>query len=357
MTTQTQNYREVKAVSNSVLTEFEKSLRNFKNYWLYDQSFYQISDDSLMLGSIIDTLLTRKDDFFDMFYVSILEGDDPTPQMQKFCKNLFNIWPTGPVTAEQSEELFKQAYETTSFGRDSLEKVKERFVTDRHYFNNLIKGRGKTVISQEMYEKGVKIVESLSTNPFVKDILQTESVDINGIEMITVINQLEIYSTYTSEEGGCDIPVKGALDKVIIDHNKKIVYPYDIKTSSSLNNFQASYIKYRYFRQASFYTWLLEKWLIDSGWIGYTIEPFEFIVASTTGEGAYRYVISKEDLFGAEHGGTLMGGYEVKGWRSLLDEICWHIKNNKWEYPKEVYDSNGVIELHMFPFIIDGSGW
>lgn len=350
MSTQTNNYRDVKAVSNSVLTEFEKNLKNFKNYWLFNQPFFQVSDDSLMLGSIIDTLLTRKDNFFDIFYVSVL-AEDPAPQMQKFCKNLFNIWPVERTTLlpNEIEEFFKKAYDETGFGRDSFEKVKERFVDCRDYFNNLIKGRGKTVINNDMYQKALKIVNSLEENQFVRDILAIKSEDINGIDITTVINQLEIYSKYTSEEGGCDIPVKGALDKVIIDHNKKKVYLYDIKTSSSLNNFKLSYIKYRYFRQASFYTWLLEKWLVDSGWVDYTIEPFEFIVLSTTGEGAYRYRVSQEDLIGAEKGGIMSEVGQMKGWRELLDEICWHIKNNKWDYPKHVYEADGVIELHMFP--------
>lgn len=348
MSTQTTSYRDVKAVSNSILTEFEKDLRSFRAYWLYDMPFFNIDDPSLQLGSIIDTMLTRNEEFFNMFYVSV--GKSPQPQIMKFCQNLFKIWPV-KVEKDQVDSLFKQAYDETGFGRDSFDKVKEKFASEggKEFFNELIKGKGKTVISNEVYQKALKIVESAKQNDFIKDILNMKSVEVvPGIETVTVVNQLEIYSEYTSSEGGCNIPIKGALDKIIIDHNLKLVYPYDIKSSSNLNTFETSYSKYRYFRQAGFYTWLLQKWLKERDLEGYTIMPFQFVVISTIGEGAYIYKISREDLVKSVEGGMTVFGVEYKGWKSLLDDICWHVKNNKWDYPRRVYEGNGVVSLNIF---------
>lgn len=350
MTTQTQKYKDVKAVSNSILTLFEQDLRAFKNYWIYNKDPFNSDEENISfeLGSVVDTLLTRKDNFYDIYYVS--QASDPTPQMKKFCRNLFKIWPTGTSTSQEREVLFQKAYEETKFGRDSLESVKKKFSECTEFFNTLVRARGKSVISQELYDRASKIVDQLLTNPFTKEIFEVKTVELGntGLDLITVINQLEIYSEYTSEEGGCNIPIKGALDKVIIDHNKKIVYPYDIKTSSNLHEFKESYIKYRYFRQASYYTWLLKKWLREGGWVGYTIAPFKFIVASTVGEGAYIYECSANDLQASIFGKSTKKLEFQYGWKDLLDDICWHIQNNKWDYPRMVYENNGIIRLDEF---------
>lgn len=348
MTTQTQKYKDVKAVSNSILTIFEQDLRAFKNYWLYNRNPFDSDEEnaSFELGSVVDTLLTRKDNFYDIYYVS--SASDPTPQMKKFCKNLFKIWPTGSTTSQEREVLFQKAYDETKFGRDSLESVKKKFSECTEFFNTLVRAKGKSVISQDVYNRANGIVDHLLSNPFTKEIFETKEVDLAGLPIVSVINQLEIYSEYTSIEGGCNIPIKGALDKVIIDHNKKIVYPYDIKTSSNLHEFKESYIKYRYFRQASYYTWLLNKWLIEGGWVGYTIAPFKFIVASTTGEGAYIYEVSESDLNRSVEGGWAIDGKFYEGWKSLLNDICWHVQNDKWNCPRKVYENNGIIVLDCF---------
>jgi len=47
-------------------------------------------------------------------------------------------------------------------------------------------------------------------------------------------------------------------------------------------------------------------------------------------------------------GGTTKRFETYRGWRTLLDEICWHVKNNRWDYPKHVYDSNGIVQLDEF---------
>ncbi len=46
-----------------------------------------------------------------------------------------------------------------------------------------------------------------------------------------------------------------------------------------------------------------------------------------------------------EFGGTLPSGRVVKGFETLTTDYLWHVENNLWQYPKEVYTNNGIINL------------
>ena len=110
--TQTLNYREVKAVSNSILSEFEKDFRAFRNWWLYSKPFDVKDSISLTIGSIVDTLLTREEDF-ENFYI-IDEGYNISPQMTKFCNHFLDLLKLVPDnTIPNREELLLKAYELT----------------------------------------------------------------------------------------------------------------------------------------------------------------------------------------------------------------------------------------------------
>lgn len=352
MSTQTKNYREVKAVSNSILTEFENNLRAFKSYWLYNKPFDTKDTSSLQLGSIVDTLITRESDFNKIY--NIAQSDSPTPQMIKFCNHISDLlWQDYQkgIKVAVTEEILKKAYKLTEFGRDKYESVKEKYQKIKPYLNEILIARlnGKSLITSEIAEKAKNLAKLLKNNQFTKDVINTKSEDfIDGSPSIEVINQLEIYDEYTAEEGGCSIPIKGQLDLIIINHVEKKIHPYDIKTSIKLNHFVESYVEYRYFRQASYYTWLLKKWAEKRGLGDYEIWPFQFIVVSTAGEGAYCYKVSEVDLNKSVLGGHGIDWKFYKGWKTLLDEICWHIKNDKWDYPKDVYDCNGIRTLEFF---------
>ncbi len=334
-------YRKIKAVNNSLMTMYEKDFRSFKNYWLYDQERESEVDESLMLGSIIDALLTKPNDFASLYYIFIAES--PTGQMLTYCQELFKLRQKDLITSQ--EELELKAYEIAGFKRDTVEKVRERFkIEGLAYYTACVSAIGKTVITQEQYNKAAEIVRSLQISDFTKSVINQKTIK-NDTHNIEVINQLEIILNIQNPN---ELSLKGALDKVIIDHNKKIIIPFDIKSSASLNTFEISYYKYNYFRQGSYYTYLLKQWAVDKGYENYKIINFMFIVCSTTGQGNYIYKMSDRDLQLAELGGVTKHNQEIKGWRDLLEDIKWHIKEKKWDYPKKVYENNGIITLNMF---------
>lgn len=329
--TQNTNYRDIRAISNSLMTLYEEDFPSFVNYWRYGLAWPNKETTSLKLGSAIDTLLTTPELFKERYI--IYQGYAPKGQIGMFCDALTSMC----NAPEDCDKYYKSAYDSVGFKRksDTLEKVIERFEPYKKYFEYMIAKQDKTVLTLDQASKIALIVEELTEGRYTKEIVTTKT-DENKI----VFNQLELKYTI----GG--IEVKGALDRVIVDHRSKRIYPYDFKSSYNVEDFKNSYIKYRYYRQGSFYSHLLSYWAKENGW-NYIIEPFTFIVCSTTGGKHYLYRMSTDDIIAAEQGG-MIGDVDVKGWDTILNEISYMTEKDLWEYPYEVLTNNGVILLKAF---------
>lgn len=326
------NYRQVKAINNSLMGVYEDDYAAFVAYWVNDQALPRKDEEYLTLGSVVDTLLTKPDDYDELF--AIFKGKAPTaPQMVKFCSELSKLYSTGmPV-----EGYYSLAYEAAGISTPKLEGFVARFLEYKPYFEFLVSSTGKSVITKEQASKAGVIVEQLRNNPYTKAIVNAEDTP-NG----QVFNQLEIYGQY---EG---IPTKGAIDRLLVSHTKRTVQPVDFKSSYNVLDFRTSYFKYRYYRQGSYYSHLLENWLKEKGWGDYKILPFTFVVCSTSGGQHWLYRMSKEDLFAAQLGGETKFGYKIKGWQTILDEIVYLQDKREWAFPYECLAHNGIMELNIF---------
>lgn len=332
---QSKSYRDVKAISNSSLGVYEDDFDTFVRYWVHDEPFPDKKDDSLVMGSAIDVLLTRPEEFDDTFIV--YKGKTPTGQLLSFCYALFNIHDPEKELAD----YYQDAYNQVGFKRDTLVKVIERFQPFRSFFDFLVDSKDKAVLSLEQSAKAHIIVQELKENEYTRGIVNARS-----RANVDVYNQLELTSVHFYKNQV--IPVKGALDKVIVNHEKKIIIPVDFKSSFNAQNFEYSYVKWRYYRQGSFYTHLLEKFMEEKGIQDYEVKKFTFVVCSTTRGKHFTYQMSQTDIDAAREGGIIQYGYRIKGWRELLDEIAYLQALGKWDYPYEAAVHNGVIPLNVF---------
>lgn len=348
-------YRDVRAFSQSSLKLLDFGVSKFyreEYLWVIGQKLDRPNDspsDGMILGSLVDVILTRPDDV-EREYAVI--GGTPTGQMKTFV-DIFSVLEErnkAPFTADPlpNEELAQQAYELVGFKREKLETVLERFKTEGiHYYNALRNSIGKTTIPTEVMNHAKALVKGMEEDEFIGPIiLQKTDTQTCLNEDIEVYNQLEIYW----EERG--LKMKALLDKVIVNHLKKTVQPYDIKTTGS-SNFQDAYGTYRYDLQGAFYTDALHHWMKEQGIEDYTILPFIFIVAFTNekGIGPQLWQMGARDYTIGRWGITRPKEKKAKGYSTLIDDLLWHIKEGKWKYPKEVYLNNGVRELNYY---IDG---
>lgn len=342
MSTQTSNYRDIKAISNSLMSVYEDNYQDFVNYWVKNIPLPQKKDDALTMGSLIDTIITNPNEFKERFI--IFNEEAPTGQILQFCTKLANKYREGcDITT-----LYQGAYDEVGFKRDTLSKVVERFDQYKPFFEFLVNRKDKDVITKEQFDKATQIAQELMHGKYTKNIINARTIK-NDEEDIEVFNQLEIQDLFIGVNDE-SVAIKGALDKVIVDHKRKVILIADLKSTYSVSNFPNSYEKWRYFRQGSFYTHLVKLWAFWKSYKDYTIKPFTFIVCSTTFGKHYLYQMSTNDIKQAQFGGYLITGEYVKGWDQILNEITHMQKLGNWDYPYEAVVNNGVISLNIFRY-------
>lgn len=319
------DYYKSNAISQSQLTNLSYGPKYFQYKLIHKDE-----TSALTLGSVVDCMLTEPENFDNLFIVE--DYKIPTGQMKDFIS-----YKLRGLTNEE-------AYKAVDFKRkkDSLEAILEVFNTEYQQFYNSFLNKEKKVISQEVKTLADTIVTSLLTNRFTRRYLKC---DPNSC-----LQQLEIFWVY--EINNTSVECRSKLDLVKIDHENKVIYPLDIKTTSSpLDQFRESIVKYRYDLQASFYTEALEYWKthIKPEYKDYTVYRFKFIIESTKYPGfPVIYECTDHDLECGKYGGYLKNGEHLKGFHNLLDDLLWYQSNQEWEYNRSIIENNGIIKIDLF---------
>lgn len=334
------NYYTINAVSQSALTNLSYGPKFYKN----NLDRLQEDTEAMTIGSLVDCLLTEKDKFNDIYYIS--KFSKPSGQMGLYINLLFKSY-----VPEEGILHHDNAYEQLKLDnggklQSSLEKFKERFeVEGQNYFDELVTGLNYKVITPEQFEIAERVANSLLTNEFT-------SKEFEGEEVLT---QMEILWDYISPIDDEVIKCKSRLDLVVISHSEQVVYPKDIKVKmDSVGDFYSSYLRFRYDLQASFYTDALEWFIIQNDLFDkttgrkYKIAPFRFIVESAKYPGTpLIFQVSENDLNVGRYGGTLKGR-RYKGYVELIEELRYYEKNNRFDYEKSVIEAGGVVVIDVF---------
>lgn len=183
------------------------------------------------------------------------------------------------------------------------------------YLKMLFLNIGKTMVSQDVFAKLLKVESAIKTNPAAHELLLAEPKE--GEEHF---NELEIFWTYTTEMGK-QMACKSKLDKAIVDHNNMTFKVVDLKTTSeSVEFFPALFQNRRIYRQLSFYEMAMESWLKQNyPDKTFKAEKHSVLVAETEGYNRVR-------RFDISPGFSAKGRIEVK---SLMERIEWHMDNNE----------------------------
>lgn len=312
-------------------------------------------------GSLVDTLLFTPELLDSKFFI----GDEPKLPSEniisivtavynklynynKEIKDLYKELPDkikGKEYKLESDELLEVLSVTDWNTRWSLEKRVASIIKDgEDYFNNLVKAENRQIISAKMNLEAIELVNILKTTPYTKDFFIAR-------ENVEVIFQKEIYVDYKG------VSLKGAIDILIIDHNKKTIEINDFKTAYNAFEFKVNAKKYDYVGQLTYYVFLFYLYKQITGeYKDYTIKDSKNIVIDIVEKIPYIYTYSYSTKLFSKEGtekyiNSTFGIDSIiksnkKGWKQKLDEILWHIENNKWDLPKEFYEKN-YIELNF----------
>ena len=280
-------------------------------------------------GSAVDCLLTTPDDFHSEFYVMNV-NKMPSEMMMKYIDELF-------ITDSHEKAYIKSGYKLKQ------ERVEEKFNTEgKEYYDGLKDARGKTILSYDEYTHIQMAVNQVKEGDFTKEYFPIMSPNPMGSGPIRRLYQFPIY--WELEGHAC----KSLLDILVVDPDKKEISPIDLKTTGkSALNFRSAFMKWKYYLQAAFYTEAVNFWKNnDASLADYKINKFKFIVVETLGQNPpVIYEVTENDLNIGRNGGFDQYGNVIKGFINLIEDLGYHEKAGKWDFPREIYENNGVAIL------------
>lgn len=367
-------YFESDALSQSTLKGL---LKGFDNH-MAEQSKEPaaIDPEHFIIGSAVDCILTGEHGEFEkQYYTSTLEKKPSEKEMSIVLQVYDELASNGVFDNEENSVTLGDCYDMVlmscndhvyqSKWKDET-RVNKIVEAGSTYFDDLIAGYGKTILSQEQNAKIHNIVNSLRTNRRTKRYFDRES-QSQMPPTHEFYYQLPIYFEYRGHK------CKALLDLVVVVRNEEGViekiHPYDLKTMNGNTKYFLSPLKQRrYDIQAAWYTNALR---IHFGVPNVDIMPFTFIVESTSfigrpltfeltpsliqigqsGRDAIKLI--KNDLFNGQENMMQVDLVKpIKGIDQLLEEYEYYVEDG-WREDKDIQEVDGHFKLDWEGFVYE----
>ena len=187
---------------------------------------------------------------------------------------------------------------------------------------------GVKVLSSYELELSNIMVNTFITHPYTSSIFNPE-LGVETLNQVVVTTQID------------GIPCKILIDKLLVNHNTKQLFVYDIKTGSPSSDFIKNFFGYKYYYQGSFYYTVLKQFLLSIPELSeYSIiDGFNFIYVSR--EDPYRPFIYNMDTNYIQYvynGYETISGMKIKGIKELLDDYSWYKTNEIYDTIREIYE-------------------
>lgn len=263
-------YRARPELSYSILSTYETLGFNGLDH-LFDRK----ESPSLLLGSCVDSILTGGEDEFNNLYsvidINITDGGMNTVK-QLLSMNLpfgtFNEIPEEIVSNAAKEAGFWQA---DKWDRKRYSEVLKTGNVAAYY--NASASSDKTLISSSMFQDVLNCVRALRESPATSGYF-AENDDFSPIRRYY---QLKFATVFENVGYRC------MSDLLVCDYEKKVIYPIDLKTSLSCNewDFEDNFLKWHYYIQARLY-WRIIKANMkrDSYFKDFSLEDYRFIICN-----------------------------------------------------------------------------
>jgi len=322
-------------VSHSSLSALKVSPLRFSKYINRE---LDNSSKSFTLGTAIHCFILEHSKFDDLYTVcneSVIGG-----MMGKFLEALVenekflaeSIYDSTEDTPKEfvindEAELHQHCYNIAGF-KTPLAGVIKKLDTpeNKNYLEFLRRADGKHVLSQDDMNVILNCATSINAHSVAANILNTT--ELSGAEP-----EKELLWSHK------DFKIKSIIDNLILNKEKKLVTVVDLKTTAkSVFGFGRAYISYGYYRQIAIYKMAALTYLESLG-----EDPMEYDIK------AYIVAIQTTDLFECVvyEPDSLDLSIAIDEFESLLDRLKWHQDHNRWDYPMEYYNNNGVIKIKL----------
>lgn len=262
-------YRQRPELSYSTLSTYEKT-----GFDGLDHIFDKKESPSLLLGSMVDAMITGGEDEFNKLFtvldINVTEGGRDTVN-QLVSMNLpwdnFNDIP---------EKIVSEAAKTVGFwqaGKWDNTRYKQVLKTGNvaEYYAAL-RYSDKILVDTTMFQNAVNMVRALRESPSTAGYFA----DNDPMSPIRRYYQLKFKAKLDG------IGYRCMADEIVVDYEKKKIYPVDLKTSSHTEwNFEESFCQWNYMIQARLYHAIIKANMEkDPYFKDFTLEDYRFIVVN-----------------------------------------------------------------------------
>ena len=262
-------YRADLALSYSTLSTYESLGYNGLEH-LFDKK----DTPSLTEGSMVDVLITgSQEEFEEQFYVADFPsiGDKEKLVADYLTENYGSQY---FVMEDIPATYILEAANAYEFQKNWKDETRVKVLTERCsvYYSLKVQAGDKTVVSMETYEKILSMVKSLKESP------ATCGYFADNDELSPIRRYYQLKFKFTAD----GVAYRSMADLIVVDYEKKVVYPIDLKTSSMPEwDFEKAFSKWHYYIQARLH-WRNIRANMDKDdyFKNFTLEDYRFIVVN-----------------------------------------------------------------------------
>ena len=262
-------YREDPALSYSILAKYER-----EGFEGLDTLFDRVESPSLLFGSCVDCLITDGEGAFqEQYMVSSIPSMEPA--VEPIIKEVFSQFQNSYTNINDIPDallmpiISQKGYQPRWKPETRCKAIREK---GSQYYQTMFMAKGKIILPQDVYNKVFACVRALKDTP------QTHNYfcENNPFDSVERYYQLKFKGTLN------DVNYRCMADLIIVDHDKKVIYPCDLKTSSHKEyDFYKSFVQWRYDIQARLYWRLIRNTLDkDDYFKDFKLADYRFIVVN-----------------------------------------------------------------------------
>lgn len=322
------DYFNTQAISSSLLVALSDHPKKAKAFLEGDKK----ETTAMSLGSLVDMKLTQPDKIGETYYVGV--ENTPTDKMLTMAELFIRSKHAG-IEGEDKELLLQVRNAVEYDRRLTPDKVWERFKEKAYDYcleRIAAEKRGKIFIDIDTDMVADCLVDDVKTSK-VRGWMFRGDLDKSRYE---ILFQVPIYFEYKGEK------CKALLDWIIIDHVEKIVTPEDLKTYDG--KFMSNFYRFKYYYQASWYTFATAKLMVQRKLDGYRLNPLNFVTVDTSGFREVEvYTVSKElscELMEEKPSETIKSKPTIP---MLIEEYKMRKSRDEWSHSIEILEKGRIM--------------
>lgn len=336
------DYKKIAALNQSSLKKILSHPLDYRNA-ISKQS--ESTEEHFVFGSMVDIMLTGSKEEFDKKFFKVSAETTVSEAVKTIVDGIVGELKEINISLDMWKDyrpiiLKHVKYQNYQPNWKDDTRIDAIIKSADSYVNLLAEADNRIIISELLYAKAVNCVAALRSDQFTGRYSKPwKALGMN----ITVHDKVVLQFEYKGHA------IKGEIDRVIIDILANTVTVIDFKTTSKpIMGFMSEFWKLRYDFQAAVYMEGIKhhpdfKKFFD---IGFTLEPFKFIVADTECRYAPLVFSVPEHVLeiGLKGGRTSVREYE--GFEQAIERYEYAVTNNRWEHPMEYYE-HGMLEIEI----------